>query len=539
MAVHNQKAKPGAPKLPAEHTEAVARIGARYDALPYVSHAYPQSHPARIGAVAHLMGLETVPLARARVLEIGCASGGNLIPIAAMHPDAAFTGIDLSAAQVESAEVRIKRLGLTNVTFLNRDIAECALEPASFDYVICHGVYSWAPPRVRKAILATIERVLSPLGVGHVSYNVLPGWRQKQVLRDALMWRLKGVADPKMQVGYTRAFVRAINEWKGPDSAYHRALRELAAHVEGIRDDYLAHEFLEIDNSPQTFVEFAEEIGAAGLTFVGECETWMQIADNFDAPTRDLLRNLSGGDVIAMEQAVDVLTGRTFRQTIVARAERGASIVRMIPAERLLALHLIGPLVEKPERPEPFRWEFSGPTGKSIMTNSLPALRALRAFAAKGPASASVRELLLAAAQDGGEPGETERASALDALQKAVLVGVADARMEPVIAAAAVSEHPMVPAIMRSDAEAGADLTTLRHDNAPLDIVARLLVPKLDGAHDRAMLYAHLVKCAREGQLTFSRGDVAVTDDEGLAACAAEHVGRTLAQLRDRACLAG
>jgi hypothetical protein len=68
--------------------EAVERVRADYDAAPYESHAYPESAPGRIAVIAHLLGLDTPEVSTARVVEIGCAAGGNLIPFAAEHPQA-------------------------------------------------------------------------------------------------------------------------------------------------------------------------------------------------------------------------------------------------------------------------------------------------------------------------------------------------------------------------------------------------------------------------------------------------------------------
>jgi len=39
-------------------------------------------------------GLASADVRRARVLELGCCSGGNLIPMAEQLPDATFVGLD-------------------------------------------------------------------------------------------------------------------------------------------------------------------------------------------------------------------------------------------------------------------------------------------------------------------------------------------------------------------------------------------------------------------------------------------------------------
>ena len=152
--------------------------------------------------IAQLLGLTPPPPTTARILEIGCASGGHIIPLAAQYPDARLVGIDLSAAQIASGLARVDRLGLANVELVRGDLVEFAPRPQTFDYVLCHGVYSWAPIEVRAAIQRLIAASLSPAGIAYVSYNVLPGWRLKQTLRDVLtsavrhfpIWRRKSPA---------------------------------------------------------------------------------------------------------------------------------------------------------------------------------------------------------------------------------------------------------------------------------------------------------------------------------------------------------
>ena len=51
-----------------------------YDMLPYLSRCIPQTQPDNLALAAILRGIEPVPVDRASVLELGCASGGNLIP---------------------------------------------------------------------------------------------------------------------------------------------------------------------------------------------------------------------------------------------------------------------------------------------------------------------------------------------------------------------------------------------------------------------------------------------------------------------------
>jgi SAM-dependent methyltransferase len=165
---------------------AIVHNAANYDDLPYVSYPVPSTHPGRLAAVAKIFNLSTPSVTAARVLELGCASGGNLIPLAARHPNAYFLGVDFSGRQIEEGARRIAGLRLANVRLRQQSLTDLRPEDGTFDYIICHGVYSWVPAPVRDAILRIAHENLAPTGVAFISYNVLPGWRVRQTLRDAI-----------------------------------------------------------------------------------------------------------------------------------------------------------------------------------------------------------------------------------------------------------------------------------------------------------------------------------------------------------------
>ncbi len=83
-----------------------------YDEVPYAADPYPSSHPGHLAVVATLAGLSPASVCRWRVLELGCARGGNLIPMAVGLPGSSFVGIDSSAGQVATARGIIETLGL-------------------------------------------------------------------------------------------------------------------------------------------------------------------------------------------------------------------------------------------------------------------------------------------------------------------------------------------------------------------------------------------------------------------------------------------
>lgn len=52
-----------------------------------------------------------------------------------------------------------------------------------FDYIICHGVFSWISKKTQEEILKIIQNHLSPNGISFISYNTYPGWHIKDDLK--------------------------------------------------------------------------------------------------------------------------------------------------------------------------------------------------------------------------------------------------------------------------------------------------------------------------------------------------------------------
>src|SRR5260370_8547334 len=86
-----------------------------YDEVPYASYPYPESHPDRLAVVATLLGLQPAPVEHCRVLELGSASGGNLIPMAEALPQSTFLGIHLSERQIPEGCQIIRQLALPTI----------------------------------------------------------------------------------------------------------------------------------------------------------------------------------------------------------------------------------------------------------------------------------------------------------------------------------------------------------------------------------------------------------------------------------------
>ena len=226
---------------PTDLSEAVDRTRASYDETPYASQPLSRQQPARLAAAALWFGLTTPPARTARVLEIGCASGGHIIPLAAAWPEARFVGVDLSPVQIAAGDARIERLGLANIVLSARSLDEIGASDGVFDFIVCHGVYSWIPAALRETLLRIIAERLAPDGVASVSFNVLPGWRLFQIARDSLLLhaRLQNDPDARAQAG-ARTPRPALGREQQPLHLWPVLARRCAAHRGGRRRLYRA-----------------------------------------------------------------------------------------------------------------------------------------------------------------------------------------------------------------------------------------------------------------------------------------------------------
>jgi cyclopropane fatty-acyl-phospholipid synthase-like methyltransferase len=107
-----------------------------YDSVPYGVASYSDTHIARLHMIGRLLGMEPPDFRRARVLELGCAAGGNLLPMADQYRASDFTGIDLSPVQIRQGRELIAELGLSNVALRAESIVDFPASAGKFDYII-------------------------------------------------------------------------------------------------------------------------------------------------------------------------------------------------------------------------------------------------------------------------------------------------------------------------------------------------------------------------------------------------------------------
>ncbi|MBC7438171.1 MAG: methyltransferase regulatory domain-containing protein, partial [Bdellovibrionales bacterium] len=314
----------------------IDRIAKAYDELPYASKPFPQSTPEQLAIMARLFKLDAPDIATARVLELGCSAGGNLIPLAVRYPKLRAVGIDFSNVEIEQGKIQLVKLGIENCTLHCLDISRAAEKiEGTFDYIICHGVFSWVPEPVRQAILKLIKDRMSPTGVAYISYNVYPGWKMREVIRDMMVFHAGGLADPVQQLAQAKAILEYTKGITGETSTYGKMLRDEAGIMAKVSDDYLMHEHLSQENKPMYFREFVQMAADHKLSYLGEAQLGDMAPQRLGADVFNTLSTLSAGNILATEQYMDFFTNRVFRQTLLVHQAVVAGIDRGMKPEML------------------------------------------------------------------------------------------------------------------------------------------------------------------------------------------------------------
>jgi SAM-dependent methyltransferase len=316
-----------------------------YDEMPYATLAQRSTDPNRLAAIGRLYGIDVPSPEKAAVLEIGCGTGANLIHIAERFPESRCVGIDMSERHIAEGQRISKVAGIKNVELRCGDLQNEVVEPGAFDYVICHGVYSWVPPHVQRQLLHALSSAVSEHGLVYVSYNVLPGWRQRGAIRDIMTTgalhrsvvsstyaaeeRLHGAMELLSLVSSVRA---------SEGDLFGSYVKESVRRFKDSHPAYIFHEYLEEHNSAVLFSEFMQAVELHGLQFVAEAKASMMSADDLGEAVQEYLGRL-GDDVVTREQCLDVIRNRMFRETLLCKGQH--ALKRDLKASVFKSLHLV------------------------------------------------------------------------------------------------------------------------------------------------------------------------------------------------------
>ena len=507
-----------------------------YDELPYSCHPVLLAHPDNLACKALLYGLRSPAVETCRVLELGCGTGGNLIPLAQIIPSASFVGIDYAQRQILQGQAIADTVGLKNLQLKAMSLAEVDDQLGEFDYILCHGVYSWVSEENQRNILRIIGQHLAPSGVAYVSYNTYPGWHLRGLIREILCHQMKGTGDPTDQVQKARKYLDFLIQ-STPDQKgiYAEILRREREILNRTPDTYVFHEHLEELNQPLYFHEFAKRAAEHKLQFVSEANFHAE-ESNFSEDLRAQLNDIAR-DRIDYEQQLDFLCNGTFRRTLLCHAN-----IALASQPSTMALRQVRIASRaRPSRPitdlhSSDAEEFLGTDGETITTTYPLIKAALLCLSEAAPHSLSQDELQIRTnAKLSSSPDPIRLLHETELLSKAILrchkTDLIQLHLFEPATASEISERPMAAPLSRWQAAHQEPISNMRHRLVELNDFERLILSLLDGTLNRDDLCQAAVDHVAKGNMVLQHQGKPVEDKELIAVVVDQSLSETLQKL--------
>lgn len=493
----------------------------KYDQLPYESFPYPQTRPDHLRSVAKIFGLDAADVKNCRVLEIGCASGGNIIPMALENPGSKFVGIDLSKVQINKGNADIKAIGIENVELKEVSILDIGEDFGEFDYIIAHGILSWVPKDVQDKIFQICGKNLSENGVAYISYNTLPGWNSIQSIRDMMLYHTAGFDSPEIKAQQSRLlleFIKEANEGH-PDTSYAKLISSEIDTLSKVGNSYLMHDHLEEINDPCYFYQFMQNASKNGLQYLGDAVLSSMFVGNMPQKIAEKLYSV-GNDIVRTEQYMDFLTNRRFRSTLLCHASK--QLNRNLNSDIVSNFYVAsGFSTDKNLNPEIVNSsesvEFKSNRG-AVFSATSPVAKAMLATLVEGRINTwnhmdEIFKSVMGRLKNGASEDMVKREISEIAL-RLLLSGLIDVTVVKPSFVTKVSDKPEVSKLVRFQATTQAWITDLCSEKKNLDVFGRVLVQYANGVNDVATIAQRMVDHFVKGELSIKdRNGNAVTDE--------------------------
>ena len=486
--------------------------------------------------MARIFGLTPPDVARCRVLELGCAAGGNLIPMAFNHPDSAFVGIDLSQRQVDDGHDAIRALGLRNLTIAHASILDVDGAWGDFDYILCHGVFSWVERPVQDKILEIVRDRLTANGVAYVSYNTYPGWHMREMVRHMMQYHAGRFEESAEQIEQARALLDFLAASVSPDDgAYGQLLSRELERIRQASDSYLFHEQLEQNNRPLYFHQFMDRAERFALKYLSEASLSDMLTSLLPAPVAETLERISP-DILHLEQYMDFVRNRQFRQTLLCHREQQPrrALRPALMQDLLLSCSAVAdPAIRDLSRGTAMVFT----KGTQTASATLPASKAaLTVLTEHWPEALGVDDLF-AAALDLAAPylGEISAADARDQIMgdlfRCLMHGIVNAHTARPRCVRTVSEAPRAHPLAAWQAGRAEPVVNAHHHVFQFEPLSVEVLKLADGRRSHGAIVEGLVTAFEAGAIALDADDTPVTDIGVARRVFAERLGATLEDL--------
>lgn len=485
-----------------------------YDEVPYDSRPFFHSQPDHLAVLGSLLGLSPKSPDCAKVLELGCSAGNNIIPLAYQFPQSSFVGIDNSQRELSEGRSLLAELGISNLELRELDILKITPELGLFDYIICHGVLSWVPPPVQKKIFEVCRKNLAPNGIIYLSYNTFPGWFLRGTIREMLIQHTNQFNDPQEKIAQAKIFADFLaRHISSSDAAQDRFLRATFKAVAELPNYYLFHDLLEEVNYPFYFSQVYQAAQEQGLSYLADAEVQAAMPREMNEREKAALGELAGNP-LRVELYTDFLRVRTFRRSLFCR-EQDAPSSRKIQAERTSKFFIATALTEEPsENADQSTVRFVAEDGNAIETKDPVLQAAVRILSQRYPETIAFNDLLVLVRQALGPQGG-KKISAMDLialLLRCYFAGLVEFRYLPVPVTSTIGERPKVWEFARLQSQREKSVTNLRHCSITLEGCSAQFVKLLDGTRNNEQLAQILAQLIQENPQDFQLDPSSTTE---------------------------
>jgi methyltransferase-like protein len=237
---------------------------------------------------------------------------------------------------------------------------------------------------------------------------------------------------------------------------------------------------------------------AHGLAFLGEARPEAMFPGNYGPKVEEHLLEKCGGVQVLVEQYIDFVVNRMFRESLLVHAEREQQIRYNPDRTRIRDLHVAAwvPPVGGRTRLDNSRQEFREADGATLFTNDPGIKAALDALSEQWPSTLSRNELVNAVHSRLVDAGLTPSDGLSDVVENLmgvlILQGQSRYRLDPVSPAPASEPLRLDETARRmvelSDTETQASTFNIWHETHMLSPLDRHVLPLLDGTRDRDAL---------------------------------------------------
>jgi len=509
-----------------------------YDGLSYTSYPYYHSHPDHLFTIAKMFDVSAVNPAKQNisVLEIGCASGNNLIPIALRYPEARLVGIDFSISQIIQAQKQAVELNIKNISFENISISNTKNRDEKIDYIIAHNIISWVDDTTISEVFDLVANLLKPQGVALFSYNVKSGCSAASTLRDMVLYNAQWVEGNQNKIQQAQSFLTfIINTLENDNTPFAQILRAEAQALIANKNmlcDYFISEY-----RTYNFHEFNQELEKRDLQYLSDSYLPSMYIGNAPPNITKALEQVN--DIVDLEEYMDFFIQKHFKASLVCH--KSISLKRDMSNYDSSEFYICSNITPEISSKEIVNFDdinqtlnffVSSRNDLNIQTNSAVMKASFYSIAE----SASINHVKLPQIIDMASeklpniPREDIQKEFMSEFMGLIFSGYINITNFSPDAATALSSKPIIYRLARYQALQNDDLwvTNLRGQIVQIGLFEKYVFRYMDGSYNLDAIAEFMFNHTKQGDLSFSKDKEIITDTDQIKEEIALHLQDTL-----------